>query len=35
MLYFLPKKIVFQEEVGIEYVDKTDAEKGGGFGKCW
>ena len=30
IMYFLPKKMVFQEEGGIKYDHKTDTEKGGG-----
>ena len=33
MLYFLPKKMFIEEEGGIEYVEKTDAEKGVGVGQ--
>ena len=33
ILYFL-SKMVIQEEGGIEYINKTDVAKGGGFGKC-
>ena len=32
-MYFLPQKMVIQDDGIIKYVHKTDAEKGGGVGQ--